>query len=103
MPQLNGLSERMNKTITEKGRSLITGASLDKIFWGEAVSTATYLINRVPIKGLKVNKTPFELWHNKKPQIKYLKVFGSTVYVHSKTSKTKFDDKSWKGILGGGL
>ena len=100
-PQLNGLSERMNRTITEKGRSLIAGASLDKIFWGEAVLTATYLINRIPTKGLKVSRTPFELWHNKKPQIKYLKVFGSIVYVHNKTSETKFDTKSWKGILVG--
>ena len=89
-PQLNGLSERMNRTITEKGRSLIAGASLDKIFWGEAVLTATYLINRIPTKGLKVSRTTFELWHKRKPQIKYLKVFGSTVYVHNKTSKTKF-------------
>lgn len=41
------------------------------------------------------------MWHNKKPQIKYLRIFGSTIYVHNKTSKTKFDEKSRKGILVG--
>ncbi|CAK9800989.1 Copia protein [Anthophora plagiata] len=98
-PQLNGVSERMVRTITEKARTMISGASLDKVFWGEAVLTATYLINLTPTKALKVNKTPFELWHSKKPKLKYLKIFGSTVYVHNKIRKTKFDEKSWKGIL----
>lgn len=100
-PQLNGVSERMVRTITEKARTMINGASLNKVFWGDAVLTATYLINITPTKALKEAKTPYELWHNRKPQIKYLKVFGSTVYVHNKTSKTKFDSKSYKGILVG--
>ncbi|CAK9796153.1 Copia protein [Anthophora plagiata] len=78
-PQLNGISERMVRTITEKARTMISGASLDKVFWGEAVLTATYLINLTPTKALKI--------------------FGWTVYVHNKIRKTKFDEKSWKGIL----
>ena len=100
-PQLNGVSERMVRTITEKARAIICGASLQKVFWGEAVLTATYLINLTPTKALKCNKTPYEMWHNKKPQIKYLRVFGSTVFTHNKIRKTKFDEKSWKGILVG--
>lgn len=100
-PQQNGVSERMVRTITEKARSMISGAQLNKVFWGDAVLTAVYLINLTPTKALKLSKTPFEMWHTKKPQIKYLKVFGSTVYVHNKISKTKFDEKSWKGILVG--
>lgn len=100
-PQLNGVSERMVRTITEKARAMISGASLEKYFWGEAILTATYLINLTPTKALLVDKTPYESWHRKKPQLKYLRVFGSTVYVHNKTRKTKFDDKSWKGILVG--
>lgn len=100
-PQLNGVSERMIRTITEKARAMIFGAKLNKSFWGEAVLTATYLINLTPTKALNQLKTPYELWHGKKPQIKYLKVFGSTVYVHNKTRKTKFEEKSLKGILVG--
>lgn len=41
------------------------------------------------------------MWHSKKPQLKYLKVFGSTVYIHNKVRQTKFDEKSMKGILVG--
>ncbi|CAG4919528.1 unnamed protein product [Colias eurytheme] len=100
-PQLNGVSERMVRTITEKARTMISGAKLEQIFWGDAVLTATYLINITPTKSLNTNKTPYEMWYNKKPQLKYLKVFGSTVYAHVKTSKNKFDEKSSKGILVG--
>ncbi|CAK9816176.1 Copia protein [Anthophora plagiata] len=100
-PQLNGVSERMVRTITEKARTMISGASLSKMFWGEAVLTATYLINLTPTKALKQCKTPFEMWHDKKPKVRYLRIFGSTVYIHDKTRKDKFDEKSWKGILVG--
>ena len=80
---------------------MIFCANLEKCFWGEAVLTATLLINLTPTKALRQNKTPYELWHSKKPQLKYLKVFGSTVYINNKTRKTKFYTKSWKGILVG--
>ena len=100
-PQLNGVSERMVRTITEKGRTIVSCASLDKVFWGEAELTATFLINLTPTKALKESKTPYELWHTKKPKLRYLKVFGSTVYIHNKTRKGKFDEKSMKGILVG--
>ena len=39
------------------------------------------------------------MWHNRKPSLNDLKVFGSTVYVHNKTRKRKFDEKSLKSIL----
>ena len=69
----------MVRTINEKARTLISDAQLNKVFWGEAVLTATYLINRIPTKALKYNKTAYELWHGKKAQLKNLKIFSSTV------------------------
>lgn len=100
-PQQNGVAERMNRTITEKARAMICSACLDKSFWGEAVLTATYLINRIPTKAIKTNKTPYEMWYGHKPQLKFLMVFGSTVYVHLKIRPDKFDKKSIKGIFVG--
>lgn len=66
-PQQNGVAERMNRTTTEQARTLIIGADLDRSYWGEAVLSATYLLNLLPTSALNVNKTPYELWHNKKP------------------------------------
>lgn len=100
-PQLNGVAERLNRTIIEKARCILLCACLNKVFWGDAVLTAGYLINVIPTKAIKCKKTPFELWHGKKPQIKHLRVFGSTAYVHNKVIKNKFDEKSVKCILVG--
>ena len=44
-PQQNGVAKRMNKTLNERTRSMKLHAGLPKIFWADAVSTATYLIN----------------------------------------------------------
>jgi hypothetical protein len=48
-------------------------------FWGEAVKTAVYLLNRAPTKSLN-GKTPFEAWFGRKPGVKHLRTFGCTAY-----------------------
>lgn len=100
-PQQNPIAERMNKSLTEKARAMIHGAELNKELWGEAILTAAYLLNLSPTKALRINKTPYEMWHNKKAKLDHLKIFGSTVYVHDKIQKSKFDKRSMKGILVG--
>ncbi|GKA27061.1 retrovirus-related pol polyprotein from transposon TNT 1-94 [Tanacetum coccineum] len=47
--------------------------------WVEAVNTACFTHNRSLIR-LKYNKTPYELIHDKKPDLSYLHVFGSLCY-----------------------
>ncbi|KAL4325786.1 hypothetical protein GQ457_11G029520 [Hibiscus cannabinus] len=46
--QLNGVVERMNKTIEERVRSILSNAQLSKSFWGEPVKTATKIVNHSP-------------------------------------------------------
>eukprot|EP00253_Pinus_taeda_P012974 PITA_12974 len=48
-PQRNGVAERMNQTLMERSRSMISNANLQKELWPEAVSTACYLVNRSPL------------------------------------------------------
>ena len=45
-PQQNGVAERMNRTLVESVRSMLSDAKLPKKFWAEALSTAVYLRNR---------------------------------------------------------
>ncbi|KAJ9545871.1 hypothetical protein OSB04_025578 [Centaurea solstitialis] len=47
-PQLNGLAERMNRTLVERVRCLLSHAELPKSFWGEALNTAVHVINLTP-------------------------------------------------------
>ena len=46
-------------------------------FWGEALLTACYVLNRVPHKNIEL--TPFELWKGYKPNLRYLRVRGCKV------------------------
>jgi len=95
----NGSSERMNKMIVEKARCLLYDAHLDKKFWAETTNTAVYLRIRSIASGLN-DKTPFEIWTDKKPNIKYLRIFGNNVMVHiPKEKRTKWNRNSKKLIL----
>jgi hypothetical protein len=80
-PQKNGVAKRMNMTLMEKPRCVLSGARLRKEFWVEAIATACYLANQSPSSALN-DKTPHEVWTGKKPSLTYLKVFGCEAYVH---------------------
>jgi hypothetical protein len=78
---------------------MIYESNVEKYFWTEAVNTACYILNRVTIrKGL--NKTPYELWKDRKPNISYFHIFGCYCYIlNIKDNLGKFDSKSDKGIF----
>lgn len=90
-PESNGVSERINRTLVGKARSMLFDAGLPKHLWGEAMIAATYLTNRSPTVALN-NKTPFEMWFNRKPDISNLRVFGSRAFAHDPNVK-KFDQR----------
>eukprot|EP00253_Pinus_taeda_P008927 PITA_08927 len=46
--QQNGVVERMNRSLLERARSMMSNARLQKELWTEAVATACYVINRSP-------------------------------------------------------
>ena len=68
-------------------------------FLVEAVNTSCYILNRVLIRP-SLDKTPYELWKNKKPNISYFKVFGSKCFIfNTKDNLGKFDAKYSVGIF----
>lgn len=100
-PEQNGVSERANRTVVEKGRCLLFEAKLEKKFWAEAVHTAVYLKNRCVTSSL-VNKTPYEVWYQRKPDLSHVRLFGSPVMVHvPKEQRLKWDKKAKPFILVG--
>ncbi|RVW35073.1 Retrovirus-related Pol polyprotein from transposon TNT 1-94 [Vitis vinifera] len=50
-PQQNGIAERKNRHLLEVARSLMFSMNVPKLFWGQAILTAAYLINRMPSRG----------------------------------------------------
>ena len=98
-PQQNGVAERMNRTLMERARSMLSGAGLEQKFWAEALAIACYLINRSPTSAL-VEKTPMEAWSNKKPSLRHLRVFGCEAYAHVPSVKrSKLENKAVKCIF----
>ncbi|CAJ2637099.1 unnamed protein product [Trifolium pratense] len=100
-PQHNGLAERRNRTILDMARCMVKHKGLPKSFWGEAVNTAVYVLNRCPTKKLK-DKVPEEIWTGKKPSVSHFKVFGALCHKHVPEAKrNKLDDRSEPMILVG--
>ena len=100
-PEQNGVAERMNRTLVESARSMMSQASLGKEFWAEAVNTAVHIRNRVPSVAVG-GVTPIELWSGKKPDVSYFRVFGCPVDVHVPDEKRqKLDSKSKKMVFVG--
>ncbi|KAF3638656.1 hypothetical protein FXO37_24275 [Capsicum annuum] len=78
--QQNGVAERMNMTLLERARCMISNVGLTNAFWAEAISTTCYIINRAPSAPLNF-KTPKEIWSDTLANYSDLKVFGCPAYM----------------------
>lgn len=97
-PEQNGVAERMNRTVVERMRCMLFDSGLDGKYWAEAAVTATYLINRIPCRTNE--RCPEEIWSNKKPSLRHLRVFGYKDMVHvPKQKRSKLSKKSIECIL----
>ncbi|WVZ84977.1 hypothetical protein U9M48_031942 [Paspalum notatum var. saurae] len=93
-PQQNGVIERRNQTVVGMARSMLKAKGMPAAFWGEAVSTAVYILNRSPTKSLE-NKTSFEAWHGRKPDVTHLRTFGCIGHVKvTRPNLAKLEDRS---------
>ena len=99
MPQQNEVAERMNRTLMEKSKSMLSDASLTHEYWEKSVNTTFYLVNRSSMSNL-VNKTPYEAWVGKRPSIAHLRVSRRAKFMHiPKEKRKKLDNKSKKCCL----
>ena len=87
--QQNGYIERDFRTVVNAARTMLAESKLDKHLWAEATSCAIYALNRAT----KHQKTPYELWHNRRPSVKNLHVFGELAVIKLKNHTTKFSEK----------
>ncbi|GKB96414.1 retrotransposon protein, putative, ty1-copia subclass, partial [Tanacetum coccineum] len=74
--------------------------TLSLSFWDYALESAARILNMVPTK--MVDKTPYELWYGKVPNLSYLKVWGCEALVKQDTPK-KLQQRSVKCIFIGYL
>ncbi|GJU81607.1 retrovirus-related pol polyprotein from transposon TNT 1-94 [Tanacetum coccineum] len=78
-PQQNGVVKRQNRTLVEASRIMLIFSKAPLFLWAEAINTACYTQNHSLIC-LRYNKTPYDLMHDKKPDLSFLHVFGLLYY-----------------------
>lgn len=103
-PQQNGVAERKHRHILDVARSLMFSMNVQKYLWGEAVLTATYLINRMPSRVLDF-ASPRDKLLSVFPHCLLLselpfKTFGCVAYVYIQSQfRSKLDKRSIKCIF----
>ncbi|GJU99709.1 retrovirus-related pol polyprotein from transposon TNT 1-94, partial [Tanacetum coccineum] len=78
-PQQNDVIERRNRTLIEDAHTMLIYAKALLFLWTEAVATTCYTQNRSIIR-LCHGKTPYELLHDKPPDLSFFYVFGALCY-----------------------
>ena len=102
-PQQNGVVERKNWVIQEMARVMLLNKSIPQKFWAKAVNTSCHIGNRIYFRA-GTKKTSYEIWREKKPKVKYFRVFESKCYIlNDRENLGKFDAKSDEGIFLGYL
>jgi transposase InsO family protein len=92
-PQQNGVVERRNQTVVGMAWALIKQRGMPAVFWGEAVVTTVYILNRSSTKALN-GKMSYEAWHGRKPAVSHLRVFGCLAFGKELGHIGKLDDRS---------
>ena len=103
-PNKMGLQNEKKKHLLEVAHALMFTKNMPKMFWGNAILTVTFLINRMPTRVLSFETTlqrlqktfPFYRVGSNMP----LKVFGCTTFVHIHPhNQSKLDPKARKCVF----
>ena len=102
-PQQNGLAKRKNQQLLEVVRASLFGMNVPVEYWGEAVTSAAYLINRTPSRVIECQNPLQQLQKLLSiPSLPNLepRVFGCVVYVHiPKQQRSKLDPRAKRCIF----
>ncbi|GJT23283.1 retrovirus-related pol polyprotein from transposon TNT 1-94 [Tanacetum coccineum] len=71
--------KRCNRTLVEAAGTMLIFSKAPIFLWAEVVATACYTQNRYLIH-TRYCKTPYELVHDKKPDLTFFRVFGALCY-----------------------
>lgn len=106
-PESNGKAERLNRTLMDMARTMltnITNADMRSKLWAEAINTSNFIRNRIYCTAAsEKGKTPYEIIMRKKPDIGFIRTFGSKCFVHipKQKQRKKFEGRAKVGILVG--
>ena len=100
-PHQNGVPERRWQTVGDMAKCFLKQANWPNSFWVGAVDVAFYLTNRCLGCSLPPNKTVFELFYGRKPDLSNMKVFGCSAFRFLKVGVKNLDSKAFKELYVG--
>nr|GEW38636.1 zinc finger, CCHC-type [Tanacetum cinerariifolium] len=86
-PQQIDVSIRKNRVLKETVNFMLSYSGLSQGFWGEAMLTTYYILNRVPNNKNRI--TPYKLWNKTNLNLNYLRVWGCRAVVRLLDPKLK--------------
>ena len=99
-PSQNGVVERKNRHLLETARTILFQMHVPKHFWADTVSTAYFLINRMPSSALNWVIPYHQLFPNNPLFPIEPKVFGCTCCIRDVSPQvSRLDPKSLKCIF----
>uniref|UniRef100_T1IYA2 Endonuclease n=1 Tax=Strigamia maritima TaxID=126957 RepID=T1IYA2_STRMM len=101
-PEMNGVAERVNRTVLNSVRAMLLSSGLPKHLWVELAMTLIYLKNRYSHARLG-NAIPYILFRKRPLSLGHLKVPRSLAYVHipKPDRHSKLEPRAWKGLMVG--
>jgi len=101
-PQENGVAEQLNRTVLEMVWTMIFDSKLPKAYWTFAVKYVQKILNRLPTRAVSEDRTPHELFLQKKPSVAHIQISGCRAYMHIPDEKrSKLDPKAVEGFFVG--
>jgi hypothetical protein len=81
-PQSNVVVEWKNRILMDLVNAMLDCSGLSKSWWGEAILTACFVINRVPSSNGEI--TPYEGWKGRKHALGFLCAWSCLAKVNVK-------------------
>lgn len=78
-PQLHGIAERWNRTVTAIANSMMYKAKISPILWSSAILHANTIRNHLPTRS-RSGFTPQELFTKQRPRYENFRVWGCYCY-----------------------
>nr|GEW95138.1 uncharacterized mitochondrial protein AtMg00810-like [Tanacetum cinerariifolium] len=98
-PQKNGVVERGNLTLVEATHTMLIFSKAHLFLWAKAINATCYTQN-CSLMHLHYNKNPYELMHDKKPDLSFLHVFDLLCYLTNDNEDLgKLNVKAYIGIF----
>ncbi|MBW0478213.1 hypothetical protein O181_017928 [Austropuccinia psidii MF-1] len=107
-PQENGEAERLNRTLGDMARAMLTQSGIPTRFWQFSYASACFIHNRIP-NSRCLNSSPYQELHGQPPSILVVYPFGVETLVHiqavhqrHKLDSREIECKLVKPLLSGG-